>query len=80
MKLMQQSQSALTSITTTSVAKGRALGASAPRMEPDGNAEIFGMKLLPGHRSNAHLIEANLSHPFNFQSLQGSPITPFVCW
>jgi len=22
------------------------------------------MKLLPGHRSNAHLTEANLSHPF----------------
>jgi len=32
---------------------------------------FFWMKLLPGHRSNAHLIEANLSNPFNFQSLQG---------
>jgi len=32
------------------------------------------MKLLPGHRSNTSVIEANnanLSNPFNFQSLQG---------
>jgi len=40
------------------------------------------MKLLPGHHCNAHLIEANLSHPFNFQSLQdfqlqgALPLTP----